>query len=158
MTKADEYRAAYAHVKALIFEAKSTLDSVAATLNSLFELGIIHTHVFFNKEFIDKFNAQTRFPSVKEKYPQLISQPLYDTLVASDRYFPRLRTFIGTLFIFVEADTSRYLLPDIPGVYSFAPGVESFQYCEKLLETVKYVFNLCNELIEDVLRTEVGEV
>ncbi|MGZ7181727.1 MAG: hypothetical protein ACXVJJ_05740 [Halobacteriota archaeon] len=50
MKKASEYVVAYAHTKALVFEAKSTLDSIAAALNSLLELGIIESHVFFNEE------------------------------------------------------------------------------------------------------------
>ncbi|MGZ4947460.1 MAG: hypothetical protein ACXV5D_00210 [Halobacteriota archaeon] len=158
MKKANDYATAYAHTKALIFEAKSSLDSIAATLNSLFELDIVESHVFFNKEFVDKFSTQTRFPSVKEKYPQIAPQPLYDVLVASDRYFPRLRTYLGTFLAFLQTSDGTYLLSDMPGVYSFKPGIEAFQYCEQLLESVKYVFHFFNELVEDVPKTEAHEV
>ncbi len=158
MKKANEYVIAYAHTKALIFEAKCTLDSIAATVNSLFELGIVESHVFFNKEFIDKFSAQTRFLSVKEKYPQIVPQSLYDVLVASDRYFPRLRTYLGTFFAFLQTSEGRYLLSDVPGVHSFEPGADAYQYCEQLLESVKYVFHVFNELVQEVLKTEIHEV
>ncbi len=158
MKKANEYVASYAHTKALIFEAKSALDSIAAALNSLFELGIVESHVFFNKEFIDKFSAQTRFPSVKERCPTIIPDALFDVLVASDRYFPQLRTYLGTFFAFLEASDGKYLLSDTPGVYSFELGIDAFEYCQKLLESVKYVFYVFNELVEDVLRAETHEV
>jgi len=154
MKKAREYVVAYAHTKALIFEAKSTLDSIAAALNGLLELGIIASHVFFNEEFVDRFSRQTRFPSIKEKYPYFITQSLYDVLVASDRYFPQLRTYLSTMFIFVEADDGTFLLPDSPGVYSLGSGVEALHYCNQLLESVKDVFHLFNELVDDIPRKQ----
>lgn len=152
MKKAREYIVAYAHTKALIFEAKSTLDSIAAALNGLLQLGIIESHVFFNEEFIDRFSRQTRFPSIKEKYLYFIPQSLYDVLVASDRYFPQLRTYLSTMFIFVEVDDGTFLLPDSPGVHSLEPGVDALHYCTQLLESVKFVFRLFNELVEDIQR------
>ncbi len=157
MKKANEYTLAYAHTKALIFEAKSTLDGVAATLNSLFELGIVESHVFFNQELINKLSARTRDPSVKKKYVQLVQQSV-EVLVTRECYFPPLRTYLSTLFAFRETPDGRYLLSDTPGILHFEPGIEVLQYCEKLLESVKYVFNFCNELIEDVSRTETDTV
>ncbi len=84
-------------------------------------------------------------------------QSLYDVLVASDRYFPRLRTHLGTFFAFLQTSEGRSLLSDVPGVYSFEPGVDAFQYCEQLLESVKYVFHVFNELVEEVLKIEIRE-
>ncbi len=150
LKNADEYVTAYAHVKALIFEAKSTLDSIAAALNNLFNLGVIESHVFFNKEFIDKFNALTGSFCEREHLP-VVPASLFDTLVAPDQYFPGLRTYLSTSFALLEADNGEYLLSDTPGEYSFNPGVEASQYCEKLLESVKYVFYFFNELIENEL-------
>ncbi len=152
--KTQDYVPAYAHTKALLFEAKSTLDSIAAALNDVFCLGIIESHVFFNEEFIAKLNAQTQFPSLKERRPQLVPQSCYDALVAPDHYFPRLRTYLSTMFTFLAIDNTTYMLSDTPGVYSFEPGVEAPHYCEKLLESVKYVFHLFSELIDDVLSTQ----
>ncbi|MGZ4914760.1 MAG: hypothetical protein ACXV3T_07605 [Halobacteriota archaeon] len=158
MKKASEYVVAYAHTKALVFEAKSTLDSIAAALNSLLELGVVESHVFFNEEFIAKFSRQTRFPSIKERYPYIVPQSLYDILVASDHYFPQLRTYLSTMFIFVKAGDGTFLLSDSPNTHSFEPGIEALYYCKKLLESVKYVFYSFNELVEDIQRIGMNEI
>ncbi len=157
MRNAREYVVAYAHTKGMIFEAKSALDSIAAAVNSLFELGIITSHVFFNEEFIDRFSAQARSPNTKDRYLQPIPQPLCDALVVSDHYFARLRTYLSTSFALFEANDQTYLLSDIPGTFSFEPGIEAVQYCEQLLESVEYVFYFFNELIGDMLRAESRE-
>ncbi len=151
LQKATSYREAYANAKALIFEAKSALDSLAAMLNNLFNLGIADSHIFFNDEFMEKLNSQTTFPEIQAKHPKIIDDSIYEYLVSKDSYFRKLRTHLVTSFMFFEVSPNRYLLSDEPGVYSFNQEVEAVRFCESILQSLEYIFCIFNEVLEDVL-------
>jgi hypothetical protein len=151
LQKATVYNEAYANAKALIFEAKSALDSLAAMMNTLFNLGIANSHIFFNDEFAEKLNSQTTFPEIQNKYPQIIDDSIYGYLISKESYFRKLRTHLVTSFMFFEVSPHRYLLSDEPGTYSFNLEVEAVLFCESILQSLKYVFCIFNEVLEDVL-------
>ena len=159
LKKAKAYNEAYANAKALIFEAKSVLDSLAATMNDLFDLGIVDSHVFLNDDFIEKLRSQTKFPEIQKIHPKIIDDSLYDYLISRESYFWKLRMYLATDFLFFEVSPNRYLLSDEPGIYSFNPGVEAIGFCESLLQSLRYIFCIFNEMLEDVLLlTPRGEV
>jgi hypothetical protein len=151
LQKATAYNEAYANAKALIFEAKSALDSLAAMMNNLFNLGITDSHIFFNDEFVEKLNSQTTFPEIQNKYPKIIDDSIYGYLISKDSYFRKLRTHLVTSFLFFEVSPHRYLLSDEPGTYSFNLEVDAVRFCESILQSLKYVFCILNEVLEDVL-------
>jgi hypothetical protein len=151
LQKAAAYSEAYANAKALIFEAKSALDSLAATMNDLFNLGIADSHVVFNDEFVEKLNSQTTFPEIQNKYPKIVDDSIYEYFISKQSYFRKLRTYLVTSFMFFEVSPNRYLLSDEPGTYSFNLEVEAVRFCESLLQSLKYVFCIFNEVLEDVL-------
>ena len=148
---AKAYNEAYANAKALIFEAKSVLDSLAATMNDLFDLGIVESHVFLNDDFIEKLGSQTKFSEIQKMHPKIIDDSIYNCLISRESYFWKLRTHLAMNFMFFEVSPNQYLLSDEPGIYSFNPGVEATEFCDSLLQSLRYVFCIFNELLEDVL-------